>query len=84
MKLTLRRTITKRSVKIEDEIHLEDDSPPMVLYHTPNNEKIDSFDNLPFDNLDHHIRAVISTQVTISFPLIEKLCREIFNSESES
>lgn len=81
MKLTLRRTATTGPVKIEDEIHFEDDSPPMVLYRTPNNEKIDSFD-LPPDTINGYI--VISTQVSISFPLIEKLCREIFNSESES
>jgi hypothetical protein len=67
---------------VRDEIHLEDDSPPMVQYSTIDNQKIDSFD-LPPDHLDGFIRPVISSVVTVSFPLVELLCRQIF-SDSDS
>lgn len=81
MKLVLSRVTKTERSKIEDTISLEDDSP-LTQYIVPENETIDSYD-LPPDRLDGFIRPVVSNNVEISFPLIEKLCQEIFSKEKK-
>lgn len=77
MKLTLRRTATTGPVKVEDEIYLEDDSPPMVQYRI--NGDYDLPPGTPVESI-----STISHVAIISFPLIEKLCHEIFGTELET
>lgn len=77
MKLMLRRKVSLGTTKIEDEIYLEDDSPPMVQYRVPSDEKIDGY-ALP--ETSDYIRTVVSQHIVVDFPLVEKLCREIFDS----
>lgn len=79
MKLTLKRTLTTGPVKIEDEIHLDDDNPILTQYDTQHKEMINS--DAPIDRLVVH--SSLQQLRIVNFPFVEFLCRQIFSDQSE-
>lgn len=80
MKLTLKRTLTTGTDKIEDEIYLDDDNPILTQYDTQHKEMINPAD-VPFDRLVVH--SSLQQLRIVNFPFVEFLCRQIFSDQSE-